>query len=166
MPIDSEALERLASAKHTAFQVSIGGVLASSKAAESRRQLLQLQVELDMDGPAAHCLVDLADGNPPAAGDPVEVKLDSGGGMQTVFTGIVAGGEMGPVHSAGLLVVHEQSWPLVDLRVDWSDDNPIVRLRRLWDDFQPQMDAYITRALDPDAAPAYGVPGDPGDDSK
>jgi uncharacterized Ntn-hydrolase superfamily protein len=80
--------------------------------------------------------------------------------------GIVAGGEMGPVHSAGLLVVHEQSWPLVDLRVDWSDDNPIVHLKRLWEDFQPQMDAYITRALNPDAAPAYGVPGDPGDDSK
>jgi len=79
-------------------------------------------------------------------------------------TGIVAGGEMGPVHSAGLLVVHEQSWPLVDLRVDWSDDNPIVRLKRLWEDYQPQMDAYITRALNPDAAPAYGVPGDPGDE--
>ncbi len=85
-----------AGANHTAFQVSIGGVLASSKAAESRRQLLQLQVELDMDGPTAHCLVDLADGSPPAAGDPVEVKLDSGGGMQTVFTGIVAGAEASP----------------------------------------------------------------------
>ncbi|MCP6629213.1 MAG: DUF1028 domain-containing protein, partial [Klebsiella pneumoniae] len=24
----------------------------------------------------------------------------------------------------------------------------------------PQMDAYITRALDPREAPAYGVPGD------
>ncbi|MBI2256500.1 MAG: DUF1028 domain-containing protein [Proteobacteria bacterium] len=78
--------------------------------------------------------------------------------------GIVAGGEMGPVHSAGLLVVHEQSWPLVDLRVDWSDDNPIVRLKRLWEDYQPQMDAYITRALNPDAAPSYGVPGDMGAD--
>ncbi len=80
--------------------------------------------------------------------------------------GIVAGGEMGPVHSAGLLVVHEQSWPLVDLRIDWSDDNPIRPLKRLWEDFQPQMDAYITRALDPDAAPSYGVPGDPGEDNK
>ncbi|WP_374654732.1 DUF1028 domain-containing protein [Dongia sp.] len=78
--------------------------------------------------------------------------------------GIVAGGEMGPVHSAGLLVVHEQSWPLVDLRIDWSDDNPIVRLKRLWEDYQPQMDAYITRALDPNAAPSYGVPGDMGDE--
>ncbi len=76
--------------------------------------------------------------------------------------GIVAGGEMGPVHSAGLLVVHEQSWPLVDLRIDWSDDNPIMRLKRLWEDYQPQMDAYITRALNPTEAPSYGVPGDMG----
>jgi uncharacterized Ntn-hydrolase superfamily protein len=77
--------------------------------------------------------------------------------------GIVAGGEMGPVHSAGLLVVHEQPWPLVDLRIDWHDENPIGALKRLWQDFQPQMDAYITRALNPDSAPSYGVPGDMGE---
>lgn len=77
--------------------------------------------------------------------------------------GIVAGGEMGPIHSAGLLVVHEQSWPLVDLRIDWHDENPIVPLKRLWEDYQPQMGAYIIRAIDPNDAPAYGVPGDPGE---
>ncbi|TDQ81382.1 putative Ntn-hydrolase superfamily protein [Dongia mobilis] len=74
--------------------------------------------------------------------------------------GIVAGGEMGPVHSAGLLVVDEQPWPLVDLRVDWHDENPIGALKHLWQDYEPQMAAYITRALNPDAAPSYGVPGD------
>jgi uncharacterized Ntn-hydrolase superfamily protein len=78
--------------------------------------------------------------------------------------GIVAGGEMGPVHSAGLLVVHEQEWALVDLRVDWADDSPIVPLRRLWEAYEPQMGAYVTRALDPRSAPSYGVPGDPGDE--
>jgi uncharacterized Ntn-hydrolase superfamily protein len=57
--------------------------------------------------------------------------------------------------------VHEQSWPLVDLRVDWDDANPVSGLRRLWERFQPQMDDYVTRALDPDSAPAFGVPGDP-----
>jgi uncharacterized Ntn-hydrolase superfamily protein len=77
--------------------------------------------------------------------------------------GIVAGGEMGPVHSAGLLVVDEQPWPLVDLRIDWHDENPIGALKRLWQDYEPQMGAYITRALNPDAAPSYGVPGDMGD---
>lgn len=71
-----------------------------------------------------------------------------------------AGGEEGPVHSAGLLVVAEQSWPLVDLRVDWADDAPIAQLRALWNLWQPQMDAYVTRALDPADAPSYGVPGD------
>jgi uncharacterized Ntn-hydrolase superfamily protein len=75
--------------------------------------------------------------------------------------GQVAGGEMGAVRSAGLLVVHEQSWPLVDLRVDWDDGNPISTLHRLWERFQPQMIDYVTRALEPTAAPAYGVPGDP-----
>jgi uncharacterized Ntn-hydrolase superfamily protein len=75
--------------------------------------------------------------------------------------GVIAGGEMGPIKSTGLLVVHEQGWPLVDLRVDWDDGNPVSGLRRLWERFQPQMDDYVTRALDPDSAPAFGVPGDP-----
>src|SRR5919109_1048008 len=75
--------------------------------------------------------------------------------------GQVAGGEMGPVRSAGLLVVHEQSWPLVDLRVDWDDGNPISTLHRLWERYQPQMNDYVTRALEPSMAPTYGVPGDP-----
>jgi len=71
-----------------------------------------------------------------------------------------AGGEEGPVHSAGLLVVADQPWPLVDLRVDWAADAPIAALRSLWELWQPQMDAYVTRALDPADAPSYGVPGD------
>jgi len=75
--------------------------------------------------------------------------------------GLVSGGEMGPVKSAGLLVVHEQNWPLVDLRVDWDDGNPISTLHRLWERFQPQMNDYVTRALEPSKAPAFGVPGDP-----
>jgi uncharacterized Ntn-hydrolase superfamily protein len=70
------------------------------------------------------------------------------------------GGEEGPVHSAGLLVVAKQSWPLVDLRVDWADHAPVAQLRALWTLWQPQMDAYVTRALDPADAPSYGVPGD------
>jgi uncharacterized Ntn-hydrolase superfamily protein len=74
--------------------------------------------------------------------------------------GLGEGGEEGPVHSAGLLVVADQCWPLVDLRVDWADDAPIAGLRDLWTLWQPQMHAYVTRALDPAAAPGYGVPGD------
>jgi uncharacterized Ntn-hydrolase superfamily protein len=65
--------------------------------------------------------------------------------------GLAAGGEHGPVHSAGLLVAHEQAWSIVNLRVDWADDGPIARLRALWVAYQPQMQDYLTRALDPDA---------------
>jgi uncharacterized Ntn-hydrolase superfamily protein len=75
---------------------------------------------------------------------------------------VVAGGEAGPVHSAALLVMDQQPWALVDLRVDWADENPIGGLRKLWEAYRPQMNDYVTRALDPSAAPSYGVPGDPG----
>ncbi|MEX0696812.1 MAG: DUF1028 domain-containing protein [Dongiaceae bacterium] len=81
--------------------------------------------------------------------------------LRAIEEGLVAGGEAGPVKSAGLLVAHEQEWPLVSLRVDWDDDNPLLGLRRLWERFEPEMQTYVTRALDPAAAPAYGVPGDP-----
>ena len=69
-------------------------------------------------------------------------------------------GEEGPVHSAGMKLVDKVSWPVADLRVDWSDDCPIEALANLWDIYKPQLDAYVTRALDPTAAPSYGVPGD------
>lgn len=71
-----------------------------------------------------------------------------------------AGGEEGTVHSAALLVSHTSPWPLVDLRVDWDDDDPVSKLRALWTAYQPQMADYVARALDPEAAPSYGVPGD------
>ncbi len=70
-----------------------------------------------------------------------------------------AGGEAGPVHSAGLKVADQLSWPRVDLRVDWSDA-PIADLRRAWEIYKPQAQAYIDRATNPTKAPSYGVPGD------
>lgn len=73
---------------------------------------------------------------------------------------IAAGGEEGPVHSAGMLLVRDVSWPVADLRVDWHESDPIGALDRLWQLWHPQMDAYITRALNPSSAPSYGVPGD------
>ncbi|MEA2596131.1 MAG: hypothetical protein QOF01_2600 [Thermomicrobiales bacterium] len=74
---------------------------------------------------------------------------------------LAAGGEEGPVHSAGLVLVDQVPWYVADLRVDWSDD-PIGELARLWELWKPQMNDYVTRALNPTAAPSYGVPGDPG----
>ena len=73
---------------------------------------------------------------------------------------MAAGGEAGPVHSAALKVVGDLVWPIIDLRVDWADENPIGQLDGLWQAYRPQMQDYLTRALDPTAAPSYGVPGD------
>ncbi len=74
--------------------------------------------------------------------------------------GLAAGGEAGPVRSAGMLVVRDVAWPVADLRVDWHETDPIAALADLWTLWAPQMDAYVTRALNPASAPAYGVPGD------
>lgn len=74
--------------------------------------------------------------------------------------GKAAGGEAGPVHSAGLKIVDKVSWPVADLRCDWTDDCPIEAIAGLWVLYKPQLDAYIQRALDPREAPSYGVPGD------
>jgi uncharacterized Ntn-hydrolase superfamily protein len=79
--------------------------------------------------------------------------------LAALHAALAAGGEAGPVHSAALKVCGELSWPLVDLRVDWADADPIGQLDRLWQDYRPQMQAYVDRALDPSAAPSYGVPG-------
>lgn len=73
---------------------------------------------------------------------------------------MAAGGEAGPVHSAALSVVSDLLWPIVDLRVDWAEEDPIGQLGKLWSAYRPQMQDYITRALDPTKAPSYGVPGD------
>ena len=81
--------------------------------------------------------------------------------LRALEAGLASGGEEGPVHSAALIVYHEQTFPLVNLRVDWDDENPIRVLRKLWTDYKPQMGAYLQRAIDPTKAPSYGVPGDP-----
>ncbi|WP_413798087.1 DUF1028 domain-containing protein [Streptomyces iranensis] len=72
---------------------------------------------------------------------------------------VAAGGEEGPVHSAGLAVVADVDWRVTDLRVDWADD-PVDRLAGLLAVWLPQRDDYVRRGLDPASAPSYGVPGD------
>jgi len=74
--------------------------------------------------------------------------------------GLAAGGEAGPVHSAGMLIVHEQAWPYAELRCDWTQEFPITAISHAWEIYKPQAEDYVTRALDPTAAPSYGVPGD------
>lgn len=74
--------------------------------------------------------------------------------------GLAAGGEAGPVHSAGMMLVDQVDWPVADLRCDWTEDCPIEAIATAWEVYKPQLDAYVQRALDPREAPSYGVPGD------
>lgn len=74
--------------------------------------------------------------------------------------GLAAGGEAGPVHSAGLMLVDKVPWPVADLRCDWTEDCPVEAVAAAWEVYKPQLDAYVQRALDPREAPSYGVPGD------
>ena len=76
-----------------------------------------------------------------------------------MVAGYQAGGEAGPVHSAGLLVVDKMTWPIIDLRIDWSE-TPIEDLEQAWQIYEPQINDYVMRALNPTVSPSYGVPGD------
>lgn len=80
--------------------------------------------------------------------------------LTALTAGRDAGGEEGPVRSSGIVVVDRVPWYVVDLRVDWRDDDPIEELGRLWSLWKPQIEAYVMRALDPASAPSFGVPGD------
>lgn len=75
-------------------------------------------------------------------------------------SGLTAGGEAGPVHSAGMKIVDKMTWPIADLRCDWTTNCPIEEVATAWDVYKPQLDAYVQRAIDPREAPSYGVPGD------
>jgi len=72
--------------------------------------------------------------------------------MVALQAGVDAGGERDPIHSAALLVVHELPWPLVNLRVDWSDRRPVESLLDLWSRYRPEMNSYVTWAVNPTEA--------------
>lgn len=90
-----------------------------------------------------------------AGGGPLGDRL-----LAAMQAAVDAGGEEGPIHSAGMLLVREVAWPVADLRVDWTDNCPVAELRQLWALYQPQLEDYVMRARDPASAPSYGVPGD------
>ena len=50
--------------------------------------------------------------------------------------GLTAGREASPVHSAGLKLVDKVSWPVTDLRCDWTEDCPIEAVATAWDILQ------------------------------
>ncbi|MHA3724829.1 DUF1028 domain-containing protein [Leucobacter sp. HY1910] len=94
----------------------------------------------------------------------VDTALATGGRIEerlyaAMQAAMAAGGEEGPVHSAGLAVVSDAGWRVTDLRVDWHEA-PIDELGRVLAEWLPQRDDYVHRGLNPVVAPSYGVPGD------
>ncbi|WP_144184722.1 DUF1028 domain-containing protein [Elioraea rosea] len=71
--------------------------------------------------------------------------------LRGLEAGLAAGGEHGPVLSASLLVVDREVFPLVDLRID-SGEDPIERLRALWEEYRPWMEEFVIRAVEPNRA--------------
>lgn len=96
----------------------------------------------------------------------VQAFVDSSGHLaerllMAMKAALKAGGEAGPVHSAGLLLVDKVSWPIASLRIDWHEAaEPVAELEKLWLLYSPQLNDYVIRAQTPSAAPSYGVPGD------
>lgn len=103
---------------------------------------------------AAHVARAMIDSYQASAAATFEERLLAG-----FLGGLAAGGEEGAVRSAGLAVVESAAWRVTDLRVDDADD-PAAELTRLLALWLPRKQDYLTRALDPGAAPSYGVPGD------
>jgi uncharacterized Ntn-hydrolase superfamily protein len=99
-------------------------------------------------------IFELLNGYADSAAAAFEARLLDG-----LLAALAAGGEAGPVHSAGLLVVEDVPWPVTDLRVDYAED-PIGDLARLWQLWEPQKQDYRVRGVDPTRATSYGVPGD------
>lgn len=89
-----------------------------------------------------------------AATGELEVRL-----MAALRAAEAAGGEAGPVRSAGISVVSGYGWRDTDLRVDWHED-PIAALGELLEVWLPQRQDYVIRGLDPAASVSYGVAGD------
>ncbi|SFC56323.1 Uncharacterized conserved protein, Ntn-hydrolase superfamily [Bosea sp. CRIB-10] len=68
--------------------------------------------------------------------------------LGAIDAGLTAGGETQPIMSAALLVVDEQDWPLVDLRVDLEPE-PQAKLRELWKAYEPQVEHFVVQVLRP-----------------
>jgi uncharacterized Ntn-hydrolase superfamily protein len=73
--------------------------------------------------------------------------------IDALAAGEEAGGELQPVTSAAVVVAHQETFPYVDLRVD-DHRAPIAQLSRLWSLYEPEADAYVVRAVDPERATA------------
>jgi uncharacterized Ntn-hydrolase superfamily protein len=79
--------------------------------------------------------------------DPLAERL-----VLALEAGEAAGGEFRQLKSVAVIVAHEHSFPLVDLRVEF-DRAPLTELRFLWEVYRPQVNDYVRRTMDPDSIP-------------
>jgi uncharacterized Ntn-hydrolase superfamily protein len=70
--------------------------------------------------------------------------------LLAVDAGLAAGGETKPIMSSALLIADRNSWPLVDLRIDWKE-NPLTELRTLWEFYKPHQERFVKQVLTPAA---------------
>ena len=77
--------------------------------------------------------------------------------ISALKSGLNAGGEAGTLHSAGIQICDDVSWPVVDLRCDWTESCPIEVISNAWYIYKPQIQDYVQRAIDPREAPSYSV---------
>jgi len=76
--------------------------------------------------------------------NPLETRL-----VAALAAGLAAGGELDPLGSAALLVVRDDPFPWMDLRVDRSDD-PIAELGALAAAYAPSAEGTRRRVLEPE----------------
>ncbi len=162
----ASAEEAIASIRKTGSHINYRQVLivdeSGGTAIHSGRQTLGIWAEAKADNVASGGNL-LATKEVPQA--IVDAFLETNGHLgdrliAAMRVGLEAGGEAGPVHSAGMMLVDKVPWPIVDLRCDWTEGCPIEEIAKAWEVYKPQLDAYVTRALNPTDAPSYGVPGD------
>jgi uncharacterized Ntn-hydrolase superfamily protein len=73
--------------------------------------------------------------------------------IDSLQAGLDAGGEINPVRSAAVIVAGQFDFAHINLRVDHHDD-PVAELRRIWRVYEPEVDLYIQRVVDPDNIPS------------
>lgn len=71
--------------------------------------------------------------------------------IRALHAGLKQGGEVRELYSSGIQVCSDLNWPIVDLRVD-GQSRPLDALENLWNEYQPKMAGYISRASAPQLA--------------
>jgi len=77
--------------------------------------------------------------------------------LMALEAGLTAGGEAYPLRSAAMKVARPSvPFTPIDLRIDFSE-TPIADLRRMWTAWEPMVEGYIQRCLDPENSPAAAL---------